>query len=463
MELIVPSDISGAPGRPVMQTESAFDDAVRYLDSLQGSGIRPGLTRMRKILAALAAPQHAVPSVLVAGTNGKGSTCATLESILRACGYAVGFYSSPHLIDLRERWRIGGQPIDPALFVDAVDHLRRGASRAGVVPTYFEALTLVAFLAFRDAGCDIAVLEVGMGGRLDATNVVRPMVSLITAVDFDHMEYLGRTIRAIAREKAGIIHRHTVAVTSNVDPQILEVLGRRAARFDVPLHLAAQETKGETVGESDTSQTIRLVTPTHSYELQTPLRGPHQIENIALAVRAAEELSVRFEAIHPTAIVTGVARTEWGGRLERVVLGQKTFWIDGGHNPGAAAAIAAFIDSSIAAPRLLVFGIMADKDVEAVTKILMPRFTRVITTEPYPPRSASAAALAELAHSYGIEAESAPLVNDALEAALAAPEPTVVVCGSLYLAGAALDFLNRHDAAPTAARTVDRNHAAATR
>ena len=445
-----------------MQTESAFAAAVRYLDSFQGSGIRPGLTRMRKILAALGAPQHEVPAVLVAGTNGKGSTSATLESILRASGYAVGFYSSPHLIDLRERWRIEGRPIDPALFVGAVDRLRRGASLADLVPTYFEALTLVAFLAFSEAQCDIAVLEVGMGGRLDATNVVRPMVSIITAIGFDHMEYLGRTIRAISREKAGVIHRHAIAITSNVDPPIVEVLARRAARFDVGLHLAARETRCQTVAESDVSQTIRLVTPSRNYLLETPLRGAHQVENIALAVRAAEELEARFEAIDPSAIAAGVAATEWRGRLERLVVGRKIFWIDGGHNRGAAEAIATFIDWRIAQPRLLLFGIMGDKDIDAVAKILMPRFTRVIATEPYTPRSASATALASLAHSYGIEAEAVPNVNDALEAALAAPESTVVVCGSLYLAGAALDFLDRHAMAAAARSAVDRNQAAAT-
>jgi dihydrofolate synthase/folylpolyglutamate synthase len=443
-----------------MQTES-FDSAVRYLDSLQGSGIRPGLSRMRKILAALGAPQHDVPSVLVAGTNGKGSTSATLESILRASGYAVGFYSSPHLVDLRERWRIRGQPIEPALLVAAVDRLRHGASLAGLVPTYFEALTLLAFLAFGQARCEIAVLEVGMGGRLDATNVVHPLVSIITSVGFDHMEYLGRTIRAIAREKAGIIHRHTIALTSNVDPHVLHVLERRAAPFEVVLHIASREVTAELAAESDRGQTIRLVTPSRAYLLHTPLRGLHQLENVALAVRAAEELAARFDRIDSATIAGGVAATQWRGRLERLVAGRKTFWIDGGHNRGAAEAIAAFIDSRIPEPRLLLFGIMADKEVDAVADILMPRFRRVIATEPYPPRSASAAALASLAQSRGIEAEALPSVAEALEAAMAAPEATVVVCGSLYLAGAALEFLDRHTAA-AATRTVESSQAPAT-
>jgi dihydrofolate synthase/folylpolyglutamate synthase len=445
-----------------MQTES-FDSAVRYLDSLQGSGIRPGLTRMRKILAALGAPQHDVPSVLVAGTNGKGSTAATLESILRASGYAVGFYSSPHLVDLRERWRIRGLPIDPALLAGAARRLQHGSSLAGLVPTYFEALTLIAFLAFGEAHCEVAVLEVGMGGRLDATNVVRPLVSLITSVGFDHMEYLGRTIRTIAREKAGIIHRHAIGMTSNVDPRVLEVLERRAAQFDVALHIVSRETTAEVVAQADARQTIRLVTPSHAYVLDTPLRGLHQVENVALAVRAAEKLAARFDRIEPATIAAGVAATRWRGRLERLAVGGKIFWVDGGHNRGAAEAIAAFIDSQIPEPRLLLFGIMADKEVEVVARILMPRFKRVITTEPYRPRSASAATLASLAQSEGAQAEAVPSITDALEAALAAPEPVVVVCGSLYLAGAALEFLDRHAAAAAAAtRSVESSHAAAT-
>jgi dihydrofolate synthase/folylpolyglutamate synthase len=446
-----------------VQTESAFDSAVRYLDTLQGSGIRPGLDRMRKILSALHSPQHAVPSILVAGTNGKGSTSATLESILRASDYSVGFYSSPHLIDLSERWRIGGRPIDPPLFIEAVHRMQQGASRAGLVPTYFEALTLVAFLAFQAARCELAVLEVGMGGRLDATNVVHPLISAITSIGFDHMEYLGRTLRAIAREKAGIIHRHAIALTSNSDAQIVEVLARRAAQFAVPLHLTAHDTEGQSIGESDSSQTIDLVTPSRRYVLETPLRGEHQIENVALAVRAAEELAPRFERIEAASIAAGVAATEWRGRLERVLVGRRTFWIDGGHNRGAAEAIASFIDRHVQQPRLLLFGIMGDKDVEAVSKILMPRFSRVIATEPYPPRSAAAGELVSLARSWGIEADAFPAVEDAIAAAMAAPEPTIVVCGSLYLAGAALAFLDRHPA--TAARTrsaAERSHATAT-
>ncbi|HEY6843579.1 MAG TPA: Mur ligase family protein, partial [Thermoanaerobaculia bacterium] len=157
-----------------------------WLDSLQGSGIRPGLGRMRAVLRVLGRPQHAYRSIIVAGTNGKGSTSATLASILHESGYRTGLYTSPHLVDIRERWRIDGKLIEPTLLGRAIDELRRASEKSGILPTYFEAMTLIAFIAFRDAACDIAVLEVGMGGRLDATNVVRPMASLITPIGLDH-------------------------------------------------------------------------------------------------------------------------------------------------------------------------------------------------------------------------------------------------------------------------------------
>ncbi|HEX7832913.1 MAG TPA: Mur ligase family protein, partial [Thermoanaerobaculia bacterium] len=178
-----------------------------WLDSLQGSGIRPGLDRMRALLRALGNPQRAYPSIIVAGTNGKGSTSAMLASILTASGKRTAHYTSPHLVDVRERWTINGQNIDATLLDDCIIAMQDAATRIGITPTYFEALTLIAFIAFARAKCDIAVLEVGMGGRLDATNVVKPLAAVITPVGMDHMEYLGNTLRAIAREKAGVIHR----------------------------------------------------------------------------------------------------------------------------------------------------------------------------------------------------------------------------------------------------------------
>ena len=193
---------------------------------------------MRALLRPLGRPERAYPSIIVAGTNGKGSTAAALESILRSSGYRAALYTSPHLVDIRERWLIDGEMIDPHLLELSIELLRDAAKQTSITPTYFEALTLIAFIAFRQARCEIAVLEVGMGGRMDATNVVQPMAAIITPIGIDHTEYLGSTLRTIAAEKAGIIHRGAVVLTSNDDSRVLAVLRRRAANSRLNMSLS---------------------------------------------------------------------------------------------------------------------------------------------------------------------------------------------------------------------------------
>ena len=393
--------------------------ALTWLDSLQASGIRPGLSRMRTFLRALRHPERGYPSIIVAGTNGKGSTSATLASILNTSGYRTGLYTSPHLVRLHERWTIGGAEIDDESLVRSIDKLRSATGEAGITPTYFEALTLLAFIAFADAQCEIAVLEVGMGGRLDATNVVRPIAALITPVGLDHTEFLGTTIRKIAAEKAGVIHRGAIVLTSNDDPIVLDVIRKRAAKFGSPFH---------------------HVTETHA----TPLAGAFQERNAALAVRAAEELRPVLPEITTESIERGVAATRWRGRLERLERGGKQIWIDGGHNAHAIRAILPFIAERIPAPRLLVFGIMSDKDVADVTALLFPLFESIIATEPYPPRSVPAKDLVARARGMSIDATAEPEPSRAIAHALASGYRSIVIAGSLYLAGAAIDFFDAH-------------------
>jgi dihydrofolate synthase / folylpolyglutamate synthase len=390
-------------------------DHLAWLDSLQGSGIRPGLDRMRTVLRQLGRPQHAYRSIIVAGTNGKGSTSATLASILTASGYNTGLYTSPHLVELRERWMINGRMIDPALLERAIELLRRASETIGITPTYFEALTLIAFIAFRQAHCEVAVLEVGMGGRLDATNVVRPIEALITPIGLDHTEFLGNTLRKVAAEKGGVIHRGTLALTTNSDAVVIDVLRRRAKKFGNRLIVVHDE---------------------HS----TPLRGDFQRHNVALAVRAAREL--KFPRITRQSIERGVAQTRWRGRLEHIEFGGKSIWIDGLHNAPAARAVAPFIEKNVAAPRLLLFGIMRDKDIDEVARTLFPLFECVIATEPYPPRSANAGDLAALARTMGIESAALPKPARAFESAMRSHLRSVFVGGSLYLAGAAIEYFD---------------------
>jgi dihydrofolate synthase/folylpolyglutamate synthase len=379
--------------------------SVEWLDSLQGSGIRPGLSRIRALLHALGNPHRRYPSVIVAGTNGKGSTSATLDSIFRAAGYRTGFYTSPHLVELRERWKVNGEMLPEQELDACVEALREAATRIDILPTYFEALTLIAFLAFARAECNMVVLEVGMGGRLDATNVVKPLASVITPIGFDHTDFLGNTLRKIAREKAGIIHRGAIVLTSNDDPAVLQTLRRRAQGFG-----------------------NRFIHVTEEHD--TPLSGDFQRRNAGLAVRTARELGIREDVIEQ-----GVRNTRWRGRLERLEAGGKQVWIDGGHNLHAIERTAPYFDANVPRPRLLVFGMMRDKNVQPVVDRLFPLFDRVIATDPYTPRAVKPEEFAG----------AIPIADpdDAFRAATEAPEPHIVVTGSLYLAGAAIAFFDK--------------------
>lgn len=399
-----------------MATSAAAD----WLASLQGSGIRPGLGRIRAILRTLGNPHRAYPSIIVAGTNGKGSTSATLNSILLASGYRSALYTSPHLVDIRERWLIDGEPIDPQLLDESIVTLREASDRSGITPTYFEALTIMAFIAFERAQCDVAVLEVGMGGRLDATNVVRSVAALITPVDLDHTEYLGNTLRKIAGEKAGVIHRGAIVLTSNRDPVVLSVIEKRARKFGNVLHVV----RGDEAPE-------------------VPLAGDFQRMNVSLAMRAAEELRERLPRITSESIRRGIARTQWRGRLERIRIGGKDIWVDGCHNLHAARAIAPFVEKNLPRPRLLVFGIMIDKDVGGVTGLLFPMFDEIILTNPYAPRSAPTKDLLAIAKELGVRATVVEEPAKAMAKALASDERTILVAGSLYLAGAAIAELDK--------------------
>ncbi len=372
---------------------------------------------MRAVLRALGRPERAYRSVIVAGTNGKGSTSAILASILNRSRYITGLYTSPHLVDIRERWMIGGRMIDPALLERSIDLLRSASETIGITPTYFEALTLIAFIAFREGRCEVAVLEVGMGGRLDATNVVRPIAALITPIGIDHTEFLGFTLRKIAAEKAGVIHRGTIVLTSNTDAVTLDVLRRRAGKFGNCFTVVE--------GEHD-----------------TPLAGSFQRRNAALAVHAAEKLRPVLPRITPESIERGVADTRWRGRLERIDFGGKTIWIDGFHNAHAAAAIAPFVEENLPRPRLLVFGIMRDKEIAPVARMLFPLFDRIVTTEPYPPRAVRAEDLSAIAHSMSVEALAEREPIQAFEKAMRSVQRAILIGGSLYLAGAAIEYFD---------------------
>lgn len=408
------------------------------LARLEQEGIRLGLDATRELLAALGDPQRRFPSVLVAGTNGKGSTAALLASILDAAGLRTGLYTSPHLEHPRERIRIGGRTVSPRLLGLLVTEVVAacGATRVRT-PTYFEAMTAAAFLAFARRGVDLAVVEVGMGGRLDATNLADPVLSIVTAIDLDHREQLGDTLAAIAREKAGILRPGRPALALAGAAEACEALAERAGALGADLvDLAPWLGETRFLAEGWEGQRLEIATPASRRRLALPLAGRHQAANLLLAVHAAERLAeAGWRAIDGEAIRRGVAAARWPGRLESVPLparGRRVL-LDAAHNPAGAERLAEFL-SSRGGRGTLLFGAVGDKDAAAMLAPLAPLAERFVLTEPDSPRARPAAELAAMLPA-AMPATLEPRRGRALDAALAAGSPLTVVCGSIYLLG----------------------------
>jgi dihydrofolate synthase/folylpolyglutamate synthase len=413
-----------------------FDQALVYLDSLALFGIKAGLDHTRRLAEAMGSPQRTFPSVLVAGTNGKGSTSAFLERILRQSGRRVGLFTSPHLVDVRERIMVSGEPIPPEALAEAVTRVReasealQGEGELEGPPTYFECLTLAALHHFRDRNVDLAVLEVGMGGRLDCTNVVEPILSVVTTIGLDHQQWLGSDVASIAREKAGIFRRGVPALTGEARSPaaaVLEAEGRRIG--------AAFEGPEGTIIDGDGSWLFSLG-DVRFHLPHPPMPGRHQLENAALAVRCALRLDRSGWAIPESAIAGGIGCAAWPGRLERVATGPDVY-VDGAHNPDACEVLAAFIGGLARAPKALVFTAMRDKDLASMARALGPKFDGVwVTTLPM----ARCAAPADLKAAFGGDAGKVEVVLDSEEALAEArrwvgADGVVVAAGSLYLAG----------------------------
>lgn len=407
------------------------------------------LEEMRALVEALGHPERQFRSVLIAGTNGKGSTAATLSAILAAAGYKTGLYTSPHLSRVNERIRIDGQSISDADFarlyfrVDDVAGQLIAAGKLPAHPSFFESLTALAFLALSEAEVDVAVLEVGMGGRLDATNVVEPMVSVITDISFDHMEWLGDTITLIAREKAGILRRDGVLVTLPQHPEANQAIGEAAAELNVRGVSAADYVpppQRATASEAALRNRYSLSVLGEQIEVDSPLAGAHQQRNVALAIATAVELRDHhgFE-ITPRAIAEGIRHAEWPGRLERITIpGCAPVLLDVAHNPAGAWALRAAVSAlESEMPRVLVFGCMKDKAIDEMAQILFPLFDRVIVAPLASPRSATVEELLHAAAKIGVPVQGAADGHEAVRLAWSTvPGPAlVVVAGSVYLVG----------------------------
>jgi dihydrofolate synthase / folylpolyglutamate synthase len=443
----------------------SYAAAIEGLQALAGELVtKPGVPRrkfrledMRALLADLRNPQSRFPAVLIAGTNGKGSTASTLASILAAAGYKTGLYTSPHLSRVNERIRVlngqseGGGEISDDAFAALYFQVDEAASRLvanGGLPdhsSFFEAVTALAFLHFAAEAVDIAVLEVGMGGRLDATNVAEPLLSVITDISLDHTEWLGTTIDAIAREKAGILRANGVMVTLPQHAEANQALGEIAVRLGVRGVNAAQYVPsvaiepGQDLGHNRYS--LRVMGET--VEIDSPLAGRHQQRNLALAIAAAVELSNSYGyKLSATDIVQGLRSTSWPGRLELLPgSGRADVLLDVAHNPAGAwalrSAISAVIEAAPGRSMTLVFGCLKDKALEEMAQILFPLFDRVFLTEVESPRTAQLSDLVEAAATTGTPAEGMPSAVAAVQRAFAVTprDGLVVVAGSVYLVG----------------------------
>ncbi len=430
-----------------MNEPDHFESADSILRRLEGLGIRLGLGRMREMLGRLGNPERAVPAVLVAGSNGKGSTSALLASIARAAGYRTALYTSPHLERVEERLQLDGEPVPSEALGRILARIVETTEGAGDgLPTYFEALTLAAFLWFAEEGAELSVLEVGLGGRLDATNVAEPILSLITSISLEHRDMLGDTLAAIAREKAGILRPGRPALAWIEAPEALDSVRAEAARVGAKLETAQDRLRivGATPQGWD-GQMVEMETARAGYRLNLALPGAHQLRNLGLAVAAAEELAdLGWTQIDAAAIEQGVAACRWPGRLESLLLENgKRVVLDAAHNPEGAEMLGRFLaerQAETGEPVDLLLGLLGDKDATEMLGHLVPHAARIVLTAPPSPRAKDPAELAALLPVKAV-AEVVPDLDEALERALAMSPRTLVVCGSIFLIGAVRERL----------------------
>ncbi|MFH0808904.1 MAG: folylpolyglutamate synthase/dihydrofolate synthase family protein [Pseudomonadota bacterium] len=417
--------------------------ALNYLYSLRCSGIKLGLENVRSVLATLGDPQLALPCIHVGGTNGKGSVCAMLSEIFRQAGFRVGLYTSPHLSDFGERIQTDGRRLSPERLDSLVDLVRdAAAARKNISLTFFEFATAMALLEFASHGVEVAIIEVGMGGRLDATNVVSPLVSVITNVSRDHTEYLGRTLAQVAGEKAGIVKPGVPAVTAARGPA-LAVVRERCREVGAPLLELGRHFRlrgGEKRGFSYEGRTRRLS------HLKLGLAGEHQACNASLVLAAVETAEKALGRVVPEeAIRAGLSRVSWPGRLER--LGDSPLiLLDGAHNPAGARALAAWLARHARGRLILVTGVCKDKDARGILRPLLPLAEVFVTCAAASERALNPEDLAEVARVLlrgQLTVEVVPQVAAAVARGLqlAGPDDTVCVCGSLFVVGEARDSL----------------------
>lgn len=432
-----------------------YVDAIQFLHGLRMFGLRPGLETTRELAARAGNPHERLRFIHVAGTNGKGSTCAMLESIYRAAGLRVGLFTSPHLVAFGERIQVNRQPIAEADICRLVTELQTwlgancldenicgNARPTALEPTFFEAVTVMALRYFAEQHCDLVVWETGLGGRLDATNIVTPLASVITTIGLDHQNWLGHTLREIAAEKAGIIKAGVPVVTGATSPEARAVIAETAARLHAPLTLVTAD---------DACRP-----PLDDIEL--PLLGDHQRLNAAVALAAVRAVSAQIP-VSQAAIRQGLATVAWAGRLQLLRRGAQRILLDGAHNLDSARCLRAALAQHFPGERpALVLGILRDKDHAEMCAILSPLAARILLTPVQNERTIAAAEL--LAPCRAANQAAAIVVCDSLPDALrrAADAPFVLITGSLYLIGEALELLGVTPAKVPSERGLNESH-----
>ncbi len=441
-----------------------YDESVRALMALgrelaasqQARVQKFGLGNITTLAEALGNPQRKAPCVHIAGTNGKGSTAAMLESILRAAGLRTGLYTSPHLERINERIRINGEDISDDDFAAAWTHVHESietllaSGKLAAHPTYFECITALAFVAFAERGVEFAIYEVGLGGRLDSTNIVEPEVAIITSIDFDHESFLGHSIAEIAGEKAGIIKPGAWVVSSAERPEAREVIAARCKELGARLVEVDSAWRVEKIEDSNGCYRAVVTAPRSRKKiaLEPPLPGRFQIRNALAAATAARLLAKRGFRVYDDAIALGIRTVRWPGRLERLH-DRPAVYLDGTHNPSGARELLKFWDENFAGRRIvLVYGAMRDKAVDEIAGLLFPTVDSVILTEPLQPRAISAPLLAEMTghlarNQVTVIRDPAEALERAIE--MASPEDAVFATGSLYLVGDLRAYWHRRD------------------
>lgn len=430
-----------------------YESAVGYLLSLgrelaaptQAAAAKFDLENITVLAERLCHPDRAYPSVHIAGTNGKGSTAAFLESILRAAGLRTGLNTSPHLERINERVRINGEEISDEFFAQTLTGIRDlieqllAEGKLRVHPTYFECVTALAFEAFARSGVEFAIFETGLGGRLDATNIIMPVATIITRIDFDHENFLGHSLAEIAGEKAGILKPGVPAIITAQQPQAREILLARAKQISAPVveTSAAYRVDTESVHEGCFHARATEIDTGWNVLLAPRLPGRFQLQNALNAAAAARLLQSSGYAISDNAIARGIATAEWPGRIEKIHA-LPDIYLDGAHNPGAARELAKFLVENVAGRKIvMLYGALRDKAVDEIAGLLFPLAAEVIFTEARTTRAISASQLADIAGHHAARFSVVPSAEQALDAALAkaAPDDAIFITGSLYLVG----------------------------